>query len=191
MKPVCTLAAPVLATALALANLPAQAADPQVERGRYLTRIAGCNDCHTAGYQQKNGAVAEQDWLTGDSIGWRGAWGTTYATNLRLHVEPLSEAQWVTIVRNKPARPPMPWYALRDMTDDDLRALYAFIRHLGPAGQSAPGFVPPGQEPVTPYISFVPQAPGARAGTAAGGAQKDSSFWDFDFKSAPPRTERP
>jgi CxxC motif-containing protein (DUF1111 family) len=28
----------------------ASAADPQVERGKYLATIAGCNDCHTPGY---------------------------------------------------------------------------------------------------------------------------------------------
>jgi mono/diheme cytochrome c family protein len=166
------------------------AADPLVERGRYLVRIAGCNDCHTAGYIQKNGAIPEQDWLKGDAVGWRGPWGTTYAINLRLYLEPLSEEQWLTLARHKPSRPPMPWYALRDMSDEDLRALYRFIRHLGPAGSSAPGFVPPGQEPVTAFISFVPQSPGSSPATGTGN-KKDSSFWDLDFKSAPPRIERP
>jgi hypothetical protein len=169
------------------------ALDASVAQGRYLVKIAGCNDCHTAGYSQKNGEVPEQDWLTGDAIGWRGPWGTTYAVNLRLYLEPLSEDQWLTIARNKPARPPMPWYMLRDMSDGDLRALYRFIRHLGPAGVSAPGFVPPGQEPTTPYISFVPQSPSSKTGAApsSGQQEKQGGFWDFDFKPAPPRTERP
>ncbi|MDX1487796.1 MAG: hypothetical protein R3268_06320, partial [Acidiferrobacterales bacterium] len=59
--------------------------DPKlVERGRYLSVIAGCNDCHTSGYLWSNGDVPEKDWLTGDTLGWRGPWGTTYAVNLRL-----------------------------------------------------------------------------------------------------------
>ena len=45
---------------------------------------SGCNDCHTAGYMQKDGQVPETEWLTGDSMGWQGPWGTTYAANLRL-----------------------------------------------------------------------------------------------------------
>jgi mono/diheme cytochrome c family protein len=181
-----------------LGALPVLAADdPLVERGRYLVRTAGCNDCHTAGYMEKSGAVPEQDWLQGDRIGWRGPWGTTYAVNLRLYMEPLSEAQWLTIARHKPARPPMPWWSLRDMSDQDLRALYRYIRRLGPAGSSAPGFVPPDQEPATPYIVMVPQAP---AGAGAAGAtpppktqqdREDGRLFDWSFKPARPRTDRP
>jgi len=41
--------------------------------------------------------------------------------------------------------PPMPWFALRDMAESDLRALHRYVRHLGPAGEAAPAFLPPGQ----------------------------------------------
>ena len=123
-------------------------------RGRYLVIIAGCNDCHTAGYADAVGKIPEKDWLTGDRIGWRGPWGTTYATNLRLHMQHLSEEQWLTIARAAEFRPPMPWYILREMTDQDLRAIYRFIRNLGPAGEQAPAFLPPTQEPPQPYILF-------------------------------------
>jgi hypothetical protein len=47
-------------------------ADPQVQRGRYLVQIAGCNDCHTPRYPESGGKVAESEWLTGDALGWRG-----------------------------------------------------------------------------------------------------------------------
>ena len=58
----------------ALPTLAAAASDsPGVERGRYLAKIGGCNDCHTPGYIMKNGQVPEQQWLTGDTLGWRGA----------------------------------------------------------------------------------------------------------------------
>jgi hypothetical protein len=50
---------------------------PSVERGRYLVKIAGCNDCHTRSYAVQGGQVPEPLWLTGDELGWRGAWGTT------------------------------------------------------------------------------------------------------------------
>jgi hypothetical protein len=49
-------------------------------------------------------------------------------------------------------RPPMPWFALRDMTRDDLRAVYRYIRQLGPVGEPAPAYVPPGQPAKTPVI---------------------------------------
>jgi hypothetical protein len=48
----------------------------------------------------------------------------------------------------------MPWFALHDMSAQDLRALYRFVKSLGPAGGPAPAFVPPGQEPKGPYVRF-------------------------------------
>ena len=56
----------------------------QVERGKYLVSISACDDCHTPNYGLSGGKVPEKDWLTGDSLGWQGPWGTTYAPNLRL-----------------------------------------------------------------------------------------------------------
>lgn len=58
----------------------------EVERGRYLAKVTGCNDCHTAGYARAGGKVPESQWLMGDSLGWRGPWGTTYPANLRLYM---------------------------------------------------------------------------------------------------------
>jgi len=128
----------------------------QIERGRYLVKIAGCNDCHTPGYAQSGGNIPEKEWLIGDHLGWRGPWGTTYPTNLRLFMQTkgLSEDMWVNIARNTQAKPPMPWFALRDMTDRDLRAIYQFVKSLGPAGEQAPTFVPPDKEPAPPYVQF-------------------------------------
>lgn len=55
----------------------------QVQRGRYLSRIAGCNDCHTPGYLMSAGKVAESAWLTGDRFGWSGRAGSRAARRCR------------------------------------------------------------------------------------------------------------
>ncbi len=68
-------------------------ASSQIEAGRYLTIITGCNDCHTDGYLMAEGKVPEEDWLTGSSLGWRGPWGTTYPPNLRLTVQAFTEEE--------------------------------------------------------------------------------------------------
>ena len=60
----------LLATLLAL-SLSSQAA-PSPERGRYLLQIAGCNDCHTAGYLLAPDKTPDQAWLLGDTLGWSG-----------------------------------------------------------------------------------------------------------------------
>jgi mono/diheme cytochrome c family protein len=125
-----------------------------VARGRYLSQIAGCNDCHTAGYLLSEGKVPEAQWLTGDSFGWRGPWGTTYAPNLRLFMANLTEDEWLVTAKNLKTRPPMPWYTVNMMEDRDLRAIYQYVRHLGPAGKEAPAYVPPDQVPPPPYAQF-------------------------------------
>jgi mono/diheme cytochrome c family protein len=125
-----------------------------VERGRYVARIGGCNDCHTPNYPETGGNVPESEWLTGSAVGWQGPWGTTYPANLRTFMQALSEDQWVQFAHSAKLRPPMPWFALRDMSEADLRALYALVRHLGPAGGPAPAYVPPGTSPQGPVIRF-------------------------------------
>jgi mono/diheme cytochrome c family protein len=139
------------------------AAPDRVERGRYLVRTSGCNDCHTPHYMEKSGDVPERDWLTGVPVGFQGPWGTTYAANLRLTLNAMSEAQWLERAR-KPMRPPMPWFNLRDMTDEDLIAIYAYVRAVGPSGAPAPAYTAPGDKVDTPYFVFVPQnLPAAQA----------------------------
>jgi mono/diheme cytochrome c family protein len=142
-----------------LVSLPVMAqekkkADPQVQRGRYLIKITGCNDCHTAGYAPTGGKIPESEWLTGDALGWRGPWGTTYPTNLRLYMQDLTEDQWVKKGKTLMTRPPMPWFNVRDMSSSDLRAIYRYVRHLGAAGKPAPAHVPPDQTPAGPYVQF-------------------------------------
>jgi mono/diheme cytochrome c family protein len=155
------VAAVTLVSTLLTGLLPsAQAADdPQVARGRYLIAIAGCNDCHTPGYHF-SGEADESTWLTGDVVGFHGPWGTTYPPNLRLTVQNLTEEQWLVFART-PRRPMMPWWALRDMTDEDVVAIYRYIRHLGPAGKPAPAALPPGVEPPEPVIRAPAGPPGA------------------------------
>lgn len=132
-----------------------------IERGRYVVTIAGCNDCHTPGYAVSGGQVPEQHWLTGDRLGWRGPWGTTYPVNLRHYMQQISEAEWLEVSGSKVSRPPMPWFTLQRMSRQDRRAVYHFIRTLGPAGPPAPDFVPPEREPVGPVVRF-PEPPPQR-----------------------------
>jgi hypothetical protein len=125
--------------------------------GRYLVLTGGCNECHTPGYRQSGRKVPEGEWLTGVAVGWRGPWGTTYAANLRTMIQLDTEDDWVRKMRLRSDRPPMPWESLHTMSDADLRAVYAYIKGLGPKGQVTPMFVPPGTEPTTPYIDMTPK----------------------------------
>ena len=149
-------AAAAFAMANASAVTPLSKEEVQLARGRYIAKIAGCNDCHTAGYAPSGGKVPEKDWLMGDALGWRGDWGTTYPVNLRMYMKDVSEDQWVKNARTMKTRPPMPWFALNDMEEVDLRSFYRFVKTLGPVGNPAPSYVPPGQTPQGPFAQFPP-----------------------------------
>lgn len=144
---------------LVLAPLAAHAGSPGteralVERGRYVVQVGGCNDCHTPGYGMADGAVPEKQWLIGDQLGFRGPWGTTYPSNLRSALARMSEAEWLQVGHNARYRPPMPSASLRLMSKRDLRAVYHYVRSLGPSSNEVPAYVPPDRAPVGPVVLF-------------------------------------
>ena len=152
----------------AVAASPDNAAHELVARGDYLVRTTGCNDCHTVGYAERQGEVDRSQWLTGSPLGYKGPWGTTYAANLRLKLADMDESQWLDYSAKLRTRPIMPDFALRAMSQDDRRAIFHFVKSLGPGGAPAPAYLPPGQEPPPPYFELVmPPAAPASAATGA------------------------
>lgn len=150
----------VLATSLVgcgapvVQELDAAALATSEERGRYVVEVGGCNDCHTEGFMEANGEVAEELWLTGSRLGFRGPWGTSYPPNLRLTVQRMSEDEWSEMTRTRIGLPPMPWPSLAAMTEEDRRAVYRYLRSLGAAGEPAPLPLSPGAEPQGPWMDF-------------------------------------
>jgi len=140
----------------------AEGDESKIARGRYLVRTTGCNDCHTPGYTTTAGDVDESQWLTGSSLGFQGPWGTTYPANLRQLMRRMSVDAWIEYAR-RPTRPPMPWFALRDMNDEDLEAIYVFVRSLGPSTAKVPAYAPPGQRVATAVVRFPDGPHGADA----------------------------
>ena len=138
-------------------NGPFVSAMSEIEAGRYLITVGGCNDCHTDGYLQTEGNIPEESWLTGSKIGWRGPWGTTYASNLRIRVHELTEDEWVSTLHTRTALPPMPWMNVNKLSERDARAMYKYIKSLGSSGEVMPAPLPPDQEPETPFLLLEPQ----------------------------------
>jgi mono/diheme cytochrome c family protein len=163
----CLVAAPAFAAALAVvhaAEIPLPKPKPdkeRIERGRYLAIVGGCNDCHTLGYAESEGQLPERGWLSGNPVGFRGFWGTTYGTNLRRSLGKITEDEWVRYATGLETRPPMPWFNLNQWSEEDLRSFYHFVRQLGPIGKAAPDPVPPDDEPKTPVVTWpMPSAVG-------------------------------
>lgn len=142
---------PVEAGAPMIASIAASSPE---EAGRYIISISGCNDCHTDGYMETNGGIGESDWMLGSAVGWRGPWGTTYPPNLRLSVQAMTEDQWVEMLGTRVGMPPMPWPSVNHMSDADRRAVYRYLKLLGPAGEMRPAPLGPGVEPQGPWIDM-------------------------------------
>lgn len=140
---------------------PRVVAATDIEAGRYLVRVGGCNDCHTSGYIASGGKTPEAEWLRGNNHGFFGPWGTTYAHNLRLTTANMTEDAWVEMLGTRDALPIMPWPSVKAMHEADKRAIYRYIRSLpGDAGAPAPTALPPGQTPTTPYEDLTTRTPG-------------------------------
>lgn len=63
-------------------------------------------------------------------------------------------ATWKAFAKNLKTRPPMPYWAINAMTDNDLEALWTYVHSLGPAGEPAPAALPPGVAPKGPAVMF-------------------------------------
>ena len=151
------IACVALALAIPAAMTRAATEKELVGKGRYLIRISGCNDCHTPGYSTNGGSTPEKLWLTGDQIGWQGPWGTTYGSNLRLLVASMDSQAWIKYARTTQTRPPMPWWSLRDMSDDDLVAIWHYMRSLKPVGEAARRLCLRGNQRLSRWCVFPPE----------------------------------
>lgn len=132
--------------------------EKQLKQGQYIVTVAGCNDCHTPDYARRGGRIDLDDWLVGNDIGFKGVWGITYASNLRLYFDAMTEDQWVDKAKEFKTRPPMSWFAIRNMREEDLRAVYAFIVSLGKKGDPVPDYTPRGESAKTSFVDFMPQS---------------------------------
>ncbi|HMF27667.1 MAG TPA: hypothetical protein VKE42_02785 [Candidatus Cybelea sp.] len=108
--------------------------------------------------RESDGTIPTSRWMTGTTLGYRGPRGTSYPANVRLEFAHISEDDWLFMVRTRGGHWPMIWHNLRFLSVTDRRAIYRFVKHLGPAGSQAPADLPPDTEPKTPYIWVVPSS---------------------------------
>lgn len=116
--------------------VPAPELSTQERRGAYLVNLALCADCHTPSVRGE--VIAGRDFSGGQKF--EGPWGTVVSANLtpdpsgipyydeKLFLQTMRTGQ----VGARPLSPLMPWWAYRNMTDDDLKAIFAYLRTLKP-----------------------------------------------------------
>ena len=98
--------------------------------------------------------LASTDWTM---TAWSGPWGISYAANLTPDEETgtgaWDEAMFINALRRgqhlgagRPILPPMPWENYAQMSDDDLKAIFAYLKSLPPVKNRVP-------EPVSPPVA--------------------------------------
>ena len=107
------------------------------------------------------GLIAPDKYLTvvNNHLGaWVGPWGVSFAMNLTpdksTGLGSWTEEMFVTALRTgkhqgtgRPILPPMPWYWYRNMTDQDLKAVFAYLQSLKPINNPIPDPLPPDKIP--------------------------------------------
>jgi mono/diheme cytochrome c family protein len=92
--------------------------------------------------------------MSGDLTAWAGPWGISYAFNLtpdeNTGIGIWTEEMFIKAMRtgrhmgtSRPILPPMPWQSYAQLTDDDLKALWAYLRSLPKVKNRVPEPVPP------------------------------------------------
>jgi len=90
--------------------------------------------------------IATVSW---DLTAWAGPWGISYAMNLtpdeNTGIGSWSEETFMGAIRtgrhmgvSRPILPPMPWPAFRNLSDEDLKAVYAYLRSIPPVKNRVP-----------------------------------------------------
>ena len=125
-----------------------------IDRGRQVIQTMGCNSCHTQDYMIKRSNIPEEDWLLGSTLGFYGTYGTAYPTNLRLLLNNMTEDEWLALAKQMRDDSPMAWVMLSTTVDQDLRAIYKFVKNLGPKGTPALSRLPAGVMPTTQYVEY-------------------------------------
>jgi mono/diheme cytochrome c family protein len=91
----------------------------------------------------------------GDGLtAWSGPWGVSYTANLTPDVNTgigiWTEDMFLKAIRtgrhmgvSRPILPPMPWQFFRNLTDEDLKAIFTYLRTIPPVHNRVPDPVPP------------------------------------------------
>jgi mono/diheme cytochrome c family protein len=103
-------------------------------------------------------AVLSEPWggaVTPTTTGWSGPWGVSFSANLTPDpqtgvLRDFTEQQFIQTMRTgrhqgqgRQILPPMPWANYGQMTDDDLKAVFAYLRQVPPVKNKVPDPLPP------------------------------------------------
>lgn len=102
-------------------------------------------------------ADALKDWVlfNGDNTAAAGPWGVSFAANLTSDAtgignwseeqfkRALTQGKAKGLANNRPLLPPMPWPNYRTMKDEDIKAVFAYLKSTKPVSNVVPAPIPP------------------------------------------------
>lgn len=170
--------AAILGLALLTGCAPGSAPQDPVKRGEYLVTLASCSDCHTPG--SLLGKPDMSKFLGGSDVGFVVPelgyfWGPNLTPDKETGLGNWSEAQILTALRTgtrpdgRKLAPMMPWMVYAKLTDDDAKAIVAYLKSLPPISNKAPGPLGANETPTAAYQQIIypkaaePAAPPADA----------------------------
>jgi hypothetical protein len=118
------------------------------KRGKYVVSIAGCADCHTP--QDAHGQRLPGMEFAGGLV-LDGPWGRVASGNITPDPSGIpyyDEALFTQVMRTgfvkaRKLSQIMPWHTYRGMTDEDLAAIFAYIKTLKPVQHRVDNTLPP------------------------------------------------
>ena len=119
------------------APVPAPDMSNPVARGKYLVTLGNCASCHTPMNKQAQ-PITQLAFAGG--LSFTGPWGEVSSANITPDASGISyydEAMFINTLRTghvgaRKLNSIMPWGYFRNMTDDDLKAIYAYLRTVPP-----------------------------------------------------------
>lgn len=104
--------------------------------------------------------VTPGKWYLGNSdlTAWVGPWGISYAANLtpdpatgsgnwtpELFIKMMRTGKYMGQDRGRPIMPPMPWEAIGQLSDEDLKSMFAYLQSIPPVNNQVHVYVPPNE----------------------------------------------
>ncbi len=153
--------------AFAMPSRDATSQGAQVERGKYLVTLGGCNDCHTPGYFFGKPDTAR--FLAGSEIGFEiPGLGVFHGPNLTPDQTPASANgrrgdrdcdHQGPAPDGRVLAPIMPWHAFASVTPEDAAAIAAFLKSLPTVNNKVPGPFGPNEKPTSFVMKIIPPVP--------------------------------
>ncbi|MEO7263736.1 MAG: diheme cytochrome c-553 [Ferruginibacter sp.] len=96
--------------------------------------------------------VIKQGWVlaNGELTGWAGPWGASFAANLTSDAtgiggwteeqfkKAITEGKWKGMDGTRSLLPPMPWQNFKNFTDEDVKAIFTFLKSIKPVENIEP-----------------------------------------------------